>query len=130
MISNSVRHTKAFCAVRTWSSPEYTYVANVMRATFEGEDYCNNKLNKCTTSLGYRSIQVDAEKKYFLLRSLPSSIFTINGAQDQMNEVPAFKYACSLSTCTSLSRIFSTCDSKLGSQAYNFRTFKENRSKT
>lgn len=46
----------------------------------------------------------------------------MKGAHDQMNEVPAFRYACSFKTCTSLSRIFNTCDSKLGSHAYNFRT--------
>lgn len=33
MMSNRDRHTKAFSADRTWSSPEYTYVANVTRAT-------------------------------------------------------------------------------------------------
>lgn len=49
-------------------------------------------------------------------------IHTKNGAQDQMNEVPAFKYAASLRTLISFSRIFCTCSSKLGSHAYNLST--------
>lgn len=49
---------------------------------------------------------------------------TKNGAQAQINEVAAFKKAAVRSTLISLPRISKTFCSKLGSQAYSFKTYK------